>query len=78
MGKDIERIYKHDQYQLLTLSLKAPVSSYSEPQKSSAIELSTTSVPSATEKRQNNFVLYSQNTIQNDTTIRNNDDMQSC
>ena len=78
MGKDIGRIYKHSQYQLSTSSLKAPVSSSSEPQTSSAIELTTTSVPSATDKHQNNYVLYSQNTIQNDATITNNDDIQSC
>ena len=63
MGKGTGRIYKHNQYQLSTFSLKAPGSSYSEPQTSSAIELTTTSVPSATYKHQNNYVLYSQNTI---------------
>ena len=78
MGKDIGKIYKHSQSQLSTSSLKAPVSSSSEPQTSSAIELTTTSVPSATDKHQNNYVLYSQNTIQNDATITNNDDIQSC
>ena len=31
-----------------------------------------------TYKHQNNFVLYSQNIIQNDATITNNDDIQSC
>ena len=77
MVKDIGRIYKHSQYQLSTSSLKAPVSSYSEPQTSSAIQLTTTSVPSATYKHQNNSILYSQNTIQNDGTIRNNDDIHS-
>ena len=61
MGKDIGLIYKHIQSQLSTLSLKALVSSYLEPQTSSAIELKTTSVPSATEKNQNNSDLYSQN-----------------
>ena len=78
MGKDIGRIYKHDQYQLSTLSLKTHVSSYSELQTSSAIELKTRSVPSMTEKHQKNSVLYSQNNIQNDSTITNNDDIQSC
>ena len=78
MGKDIGRIYKHSQYQLSTLLLNTPVSSSSEPQISSAIESTTTSIPSATEKHQNNSVLYSQNTIQNDSTITNNDYIQSC
>ena len=62
------RIYKHSQYQLSTLSLTALVISYSEPQKSPVIKLTTTSVPSATYKHQNNYVLYSQNSIQNDVT----------
>ena len=44
MGKDIEQIYKYSQSQLSTLSLKAPVSSSSDPQTSSAIELTTTSI----------------------------------
>ena len=78
MGKDIGKIYKHSQFQLSTLSLKTHLSSYSEPQTSSAIELITTSVPSMTYKHQNNYVLYSQNNIQNDATITNNDDIQSC
>ena len=50
MGKDIGRIYKHSQYQLSTLSLKTPVISYSEPQTSSDIKLTTTSVPYVTDK----------------------------
>ena len=78
MGKDIGQIYKHSQCQLSTSSFKAPVSSYSEPQTSSAIELTTTSVPSATDKHQNNHVLYSQNTTHNDATITNNDNINSC
>ena len=48
------RVHKHSQYQLSTLSLKAPASLSSEPQTSSAIKLTTTSVPSASEKHQNN------------------------
>ena len=44
------RIYKHSQSQLSTLSLKAPVSLSSGPQTSSAIELTTTSLTSVTEK----------------------------
>ena len=78
MGKDIGQIYKHSQSQLSTLSLKAPVTSSPDPQISSAIELTTTPVPSVTEKNQNNYFLYSQNTIQNDATITNNDGIQAC
>ena len=77
MGKGIGRIYKHSKSQLSTSSLKAPVSSSSEYQTSSAIKLKTTSVPSARDKHQNKFVLYSQNTIHNDVTITNNDNIQS-
>ena len=78
MGKYIGQIYKHGQSQISTLTLKTPVSSSSEPQTSLAIKLTTTSVASITEKNQNNYVLYSQNTIQNDATITNNDGIQSC
>ena len=77
MGKDIGKIYNHSQSQLSTFSLKALISSSSEPQKSSAIKLTTMSVPSAAEKNQNNYVLYSQNTIQIDATITNNDNIQT-
>ena len=52
MGKDIGRIYKNSQSQLSTSSLKTHVSSSSEPQTSSAIELTTTPVPSVTDKNQ--------------------------
>ena len=31
-----------------------------------------------TDKHQNNYGLYSKNTIQNDASIKNNDDIQSC
>ena len=78
MGKDIVQIYKHSQPQLSTSSIKAPVISSSEPQKSSAIKLTTTYIPSTTDKHQNNSVLYSQNTFQNDAIIPNNDNIQSC
>ena len=78
MGKDIGQIYKHSQSQISTFSLKTPVSSFSDPQTSSAIELTTTYVPSVTYKNQNNSVLYSQNTIQNDSTVTKNDNIQSC
>ena len=59
MGKGIGRIYKHGQSQISNLSLKAPVSSSSEPQTLSAIELKTTHVPSITYKNQNNSVFNS-------------------
>ena len=75
MAKDIGKNYKHSQSQLSTSSLKAPVSSSSDPLTSSAIELTTTSVPSVRDKNQNNYVLYYQNTIQNDASITNNDDI---
>ena len=77
MGKDIGQIYKYSQSQLSTLSLKVPVISYSDPQTPSAIELTTTSVPSVWDKNQNNYVLYPQNPIQNDASITNNGDIQS-
>ena len=50
MGKYIGRIYEYSQSQISTLSLKAPVSSSSDPQTSSAIELTTTYVPSVRNK----------------------------
>ena len=46
MGKEIGKFFKHGQSQLSFFSLKAPVSSSYEPQTSSDIELTTTSVPS--------------------------------
>ena len=78
MGKDIERIYKHSHSKLSTLSLKAPVISSSYSQTSPDTELSTMSVPSVRDKNKNNSVLCYQNTIQNDVSIKNNDDIQSC
>ena len=78
MGKDIGRIYKYSQSQISTFSLKTPVSSSPEPQISSSIELTTMSVPSVRDKNQNNSILYLQNTIHNDASITNNDDIQSC
>ena len=74
MGEDIGQIYKHSQSQLSTSSLKVTVISSSDPQTSSAIKLTITSVPSVAEKNQNNHVLYSQNNIQNDAIITKNDD----
>ena len=40
--------------------------------------LTITSVPYITDKHQNNSVLCPQNNIQNDATITNNDDIESC
>ena len=78
MGRDIGQIYKYFQPRLSTSSLKAPVSSSLYTQTSSAVKLTTTSVPSVRNKNQNNSVLYSQNTIQNDASISNSDDIESC
>ena len=78
IGKYIGRINKYSQYQISTSSLKAPVSSSSDPQTSSANELTTTSVHSVRYKNQNNFVLYSQNSIHNYVSIAKNDDVHSC
>ena len=50
MGRDIGQLYKHSQSHLSTFPLKAPDSSSSDPQKSPAIELSTTHVPIVTDK----------------------------
>ena len=52
MGKDIGWIYKNNQSQLSDFSLKTPCFSSSEPQTSSAIELTTMFVPSITDKKQ--------------------------
>ena len=78
MSKDIRQIYKHGQYQLSTLSFKAPVCSSSDSQTSSYIELTPTSVLSVRYKKQNNCVLCYQNSIHNDVCITNNDDINSC
>ena len=77
MGKDIGQIYKHSQYQLSNSSLKAPVSSSSEHKTTSAFSLITTNFASVTDKHQKHYVLYNHNTIQNDETITNNDNIQS-
>ena len=77
MGKDIGKIYKHSQSQISTSSIKAHVSSSPEPQTFSDIKLTKTSVPSITDKHQNNYVLCSQKTTHNDATITNNEDIQS-
>ena len=78
MGKEIGQIYKYSKSQFSFSSLKAPLSSSSDPQTSGAIELATTSVPSVRNKNQNSSVLYSQNIIHNDASITNNDNIQSC
>ena len=77
MGKDIGRIYKQSQPQISNSSIKTPASSYLETQTSPDIILTTTYIPSITDKHQNNSVLCSQNTTQNDATITNNDNIQS-
>ena len=77
-GKDIGRIYKHIQSQFSTLQLKALARSSSASQTSSSIELTTTYVPSVRDKKQNNYVLCYQNSIQNDVSITNKDYIQYC
>ena len=78
MGKEIVPIYKQSQSQLSTSSLKAIVSLSPEYQTYSYIYLTKTPFPSATNKHQNNSILYSQNNIYNDSTITNNVDIQFC
>ena len=75
--KNIIRIYKHSQSQLWYVSFKALVCSYSASQTSSSIKLKTTSTPSVRDKKQNNLFLFCQNSIHNDESIKNNDDIQS-
>ena len=75
VGKDMGKFYKYNQSQLSTSYLKAPVSSSSDSQTLSATKSTITSVPSATDKNKNNSIFYSQNTIQNDGSITNNDDI---
>ena len=77
VGKDIGQIYKHSQSQLSTSSFKAPVRSSSASKTSSSIELATTSVPTVRDKNQKICVLCSQNSIHNDVSIINNDDIHS-
>ena len=72
MDKDIEQICNHSQLQLSTSSFKVPVCSYSASQISYYIKLNTTSVISVRYKKQNNSVLGSENSIQNDLRITNN------
>ena len=78
MGKDIGQIYKHSQSKISNKSFKAPFSSSYASQTSPVIELKATSIPSVRDKNQNNSVLCSQNTIHNDVSITNNDDIKSC
>ena len=78
MSKYNGQIYKHSQSQLSTSSLKALVHSYLASLTSSSSEITTTSVPSVRDKKQNNSVLCAQNTIQNDVIITNNDNIQYC
>ena len=78
MGKDKGIIYKHSQYQLSTLPIKAPVILSLASQTSSSVESTITSVPSIRDKKQTNYALCSKNSIQNDLSIKNNDDIHSC
>ena len=78
MGKYIGKFYKNSQYQLSTLSFKAPVCSSPDSQTSSSIKLTTASVPYVRGGKDNNYVLCSKNSIPNDVSITNNNDIQSC
>ena len=78
MGKDIGQIYKHSQSQLSTLSIKESISSSSASQTSSSIELTTTSVTSVDEKKQNNYALCYQHSIHKYVSITNNNNIKSC
>ena len=78
MVKDVGQVYKHGQYQLSTLSFKAPFRSSTASQTLSSIKLTTTSVPSVRDKNQNHYILCSQNTIQNHVRIKNNDNIHFC
>ena len=59
-------------------SIQAPLLSYSASQTSSYIESTSTSVPSITVEKQTNSVLCSENSTQNNSSIRNNDNIKSC
>ena len=58
MGKDIGKNYKHSHSQLSTLSPETPVISSSEPQTSSDIEVTTTSVTSVIDKHKKNCFVF--------------------
>ena len=73
---DIYHVCRYDQ--CFCLRIKAPVISSLASQTSSSIELKITSVPSVIDKKQTNSVLCSKNSIHNDLSIANNDDIQSC
>ena len=77
MGKDIGKIHRHSQSQLSTSSFKAHFRSSSASQISLSIKLTTTFVPSVREKKAENYVFCSQNSIHNDVSITNNDDIQA-
>ena len=79
MGKDIWQIYKYSQYQLSTLSIKAPLLSYVASQTPSlSFELTITHVLPGIGKQQTNSILCSKNSIRNYLSITNNDDVHSC
>ena len=78
MDREIGRIYKHGKSQLSNLSIKEPIFSSSASQKSYSIKLTITSVSYVIYKEQTDSVLCSQNIIQNDLNITNNDSIHSC
>ena len=73
MVKEIGQIYNHGQSQLSNQVIKAPAILSVASQTSSSIELIIASVSSGIDKK--NSVLCSKNSIQNDATITNNDDI---
>ena len=70
--KDIGQVYKHIQSQISTLSIKKPVSLCSEPQQSVNV------CPFCDRQTSKQLYLSFPKTIQNDATIPNNEDIQSC
>ena len=79
MGKGyIGKFYNYSQSQIPTLSIKTTVLLPLSSQTSSYIELRITSIPYFRDKNQTNSILCSKNSIQNDLSITNNDDIQFC
>ena len=78
MGKDIVQIYKYNQYQHSTTSIKTPVISFSDSQTSSSIELTITSVPYGIDKNKPILFYVPKILSRMILSITNNDDIQSC
>ena len=73
MGKAIGKIYKYSQCQPSTMSIRKPIISSLAAQTSSSTTITRTLVSSIIDKKESNSVLCSQNTIQNDLNITNNE-----